>query len=205
MITEELRERLRIPSAHLEQINALLLDPNNKLINALLEVIARYGTPEEINRKADEARRLPNLLARLQALGSPYWADLQWLSEQRDAGAFISIPEYRRSVLGARADQMTFNERMAVTLEISALQYFPWLISEAQQAIERRELMPGRYIRVRNMKEQRDDQGDILAVAAAMQIIGASYVETLDTKGTDGSNIHPVSYTHLTLPTIYSV
>jgi hypothetical protein len=29
-----------------------------------------------------------------------------------------------------------------------------------------------------------------MAVAAAMQIIGASYVETLDTKGTDGSNVH---------------
>jgi hypothetical protein len=27
-------------------------------------------------------------------------------------------------------------------------------------------------------------------VAAAMQIIGASYVETLDTKGTDGANVH---------------
>jgi bifunctional DNA-binding transcriptional regulator/antitoxin component of YhaV-PrlF toxin-antitoxin module len=40
------------------------------------------------------------------------------------------------------------------------------------------------------MKEQEKDQGDILAVAAAMQIIGASYVETLDTKGTDGSNVH---------------
>ena len=50
--------------------------------------------------------------------------------------------------------------------------------------------MPGRFIRVRKMKEQEADQGDILAVAAAMQIIGASYVETLDTKGTDGSNVH---------------
>ena len=29
-----------------------------------------------------------------------------------------------------------------------------------------------------------------LALAAAMQIMGASYVETLDTKGTDGSNVH---------------
>lgn len=50
--------------------------------------------------------------------------------------------------------------------------------------------MPGRYIRVRTMKEQVEDKGDILAVAAAMQVVGASYVETLDTKGTDGSNIH---------------
>jgi hypothetical protein len=40
------------------------------------------------------------------------------------------------------------------------------------------------------MAEQAADQGDILATAAAMQIVGASYVETLDTKGTDGSNIH---------------
>ena len=40
------------------------------------------------------------------------------------------------------------------------------------------------------MVEQEADNGDVMAVAAAMQIIGASYVETLDTKGTDGSNIH---------------
>ena len=40
------------------------------------------------------------------------------------------------------------------------------------------------------MKDQAGDNGDILIVAAAMQIVGASYVETLDTKGTDGSNIH---------------
>ena len=77
-----------------------------------------------------------------------------------------------------------------MTLEISALQYFPWLITEARHAIEQQEVMPARYIRVRKMKEQERDNGDILAVAAAMQIIGASYVETLDTKGTDGSNVH---------------
>ncbi|MFC1877182.1 hypothetical protein ACFL2E_07930 [Thermodesulfobacteriota bacterium] len=59
-----------------------------------------------------------------------------------------------------------------------------------KRAIQKRELMPGRYIRVRNMAEQTIDQGDTLAVAAGMQIVGASYVETLDTKGIDGSNVH---------------
>jgi hypothetical protein len=39
------------------------------------------------------------------------------------------------------------------------------------------------------MREQEAD-GVLPAFAAAMAIIGASYVETLDTKGTDGSNIH---------------
>lgn len=49
--------------------------------------------------------------------------------------------------------------------------------------------MPGRFIKVRKMKEQEQD-GDLASTAAAMQIIGASFVETLDTKGTDGSNVH---------------
>jgi hypothetical protein len=40
------------------------------------------------------------------------------------------------------------------------------------------------------MKEQEKDHGDILAFAAAMQVMGATFVETLDTKGTDGANIH---------------
>jgi len=176
--------------ARLREVNALLADPHNRAISAFLEVVAKYGTPEEINRKARQARNLGNIMARLKAMNSPYVHDLEWLAEQRDKGAFIGIEEYRLRVLGEKARGLQFKEGMAVTLEISALQYFPWLIAEARQAIANGELMPGRYIRVRKMKESEADQGDLLAIAAAMQIIGASYVETLDTKGTDGSNIH---------------
>ncbi len=186
----DLLERLRVSEVSLDAINALLTDPNSRFVRAVLDVVHRYGTPEEINRKAAAARDLPALMTRLGAIGSPYLAGLSWLAEQRDRGAFISIPEYRRRVLGPQADGMAFADDFAVTLEISALQYFPWLITEAQQAIAAGELMPGRFIRVRKMKESAADDGDILAVAAAMQIVGATYVETLDTKGTDGSNIH---------------
>jgi len=186
----ELRNRLSISESQLARINALILDPNNRAIEDLLRVIEKHGTPEEINAKAREARALPHLLNRLREEDSPYLADLEWLIEQRDREAFISIAEYRHRVLGAKADTMKFLDDLAVTLEISALQYFPFLIAQSKQAIARGELMPGRFIRVRMMKEQEQDQGDILAVAAAMQIVGASYVETLDTKGTDGSNIH---------------
>ena len=56
-----------------------------------------------------------------------YLADLEWLAAQRDAGAFISVADYRRKVLGDKAETMTFADDYAVTLEISALQYFPWL------------------------------------------------------------------------------
>ena len=186
----DLRSRLRIGDGALQQINALMLDPNNALVNEFLEIVSEYGTPEEINRKAQEARKLSNLLRRLEEIGSPYLADLEWLIDQRDHSAFVSVQDFRRKVLGAEANRMTFNDEFAVALEISALQFFPWLITEAKQAITNGELMPGRFIRVRNMAEQVEDNGDTLAVAAAMQIIGASYVETLDTKGTDGSNIH---------------
>ncbi len=185
-----LRDRLRISEQHLNDINALLLDPKTTVVKEFLEVVRKHGTPEEINRKAEEARQLPNLMARLKKINSPYLHDLDWLIVERNNGAFISEDDYRRKVLGPKADQMAFADDFAVTLEISAYQYFPWLIAEAKQAIAKQELMPGRFIRVRKMKESEADNGDMLAVAAAMQIIGASYVETLDTKGTDGSNVH---------------
>ena len=188
-MTGPLQSRLTIPLTNLDEVNALLLDPDSQTIQALLDVVAKYGTPEEINRQAAEARDLGRLMARLREMGSPYVADLEWLIEQRDQRAFIPAADYRRAVLGDRADEMAFQDDLAVTLEISALQYFPFLIIEAKQAIANGELMPGRFIRVRKMVEQVED-GDLLAAAAAMQIMGVSYVETLDTSGTDGANIH---------------
>jgi hypothetical protein len=186
----ELREQLAISAGRLQEINDLLLKPDTRAVSNFLAVVNKHGTVEEINRKAAEARELSNLLERLEQTGSSYLADLQWLADKRDQGKFISVPDFRRKVLGDKADSISFSEDLAVTLEISAFQYFPFLITQAKQAIENGELVPGRFIRVRKMKEQEADNGDILAVAAAMQIIGASYVETLDTKGTDGSNIH---------------
>jgi len=184
---EELRKKLAIQSKRMKEINDFLLDPNNEAINALLDIVEKYGGPKEINRKARRARKLSNLLKGLKESGSPYYKDVLWLRRQVKNRAFVSLDEYKKAVA---PNVTSFNEKNAVTLEISALQYFPFLIAEAKQAIEKRELMPGRYIRVRAMKEQVEDNADILAVAASMQILGASYVETLDTKGTDGSNIH---------------
>jgi len=189
------RQKLRIDENRLREINAFLLKEDNPLITRLFEVIDKYGGVDEINRKAREARKFDNLLTSLEKKNSPYVKDLLWLQEQRDNGAFITIPEYRRKILGEKAESMVFDESFAVTLEISASQYFPWVIEEAKQSIKNGELMPARFIRVRNMAEQTADN-DVLAFAAAMQIVGSSYVETLDTRGTypgpDGApvNVH---------------
>ena len=180
---------LAIPATRLDELNAYLDAPDARLLNDLRAVVARYGTPEEINRKAREAGQLPALLERVRAQAPEYLEDLAWLAEQRDRGAFVSVADFRRGVLGDRADAVDPDASLAVTLEVSALQYFPWVIDAAHRAIAGRSLMPGRWIRVRKMREQAAD-GDLPAVAAAMQIIGASVVETLDTKGTDGSNVH---------------
>ncbi|MFH2008334.1 MAG: hypothetical protein ABI333_17245 [bacterium] len=185
-----LQEKLKISDERLAEVNALLTDPSNQLVQELLALVDKYGGVEAINKKADEARQFDSLMGRLREQKSPYVSDLEWLMAERDRGAFVSVEGYRKKILGERFGDTTFDDAGAVTLEISALQYFPFLIAEAKQAIERQELMPGRFIRVRNMKEQAADNGDILAVAAGMQIVGASYVETLDTKGTDGSNVH---------------
>ncbi|MFW9817053.1 MAG: hypothetical protein ACFFEW_14080 [Candidatus Thorarchaeota archaeon] len=189
------RNRLRIDQARLNEINDFLLRDDNPLVNGILDVVEKYGGVKEINKQATEAVKLDNLIALLETKHSPYVKDLHWLEEQRDNYAFISISDYRRKILGDTVDSTKFDESFAVTLEISACQYFPWLIEEAKQSIEKGELMPGRFIRVRNMAEQTaDDQ--VIAFAAGMQITGSSYVETLDTKGTypgpDGApvNIH---------------
>jgi hypothetical protein len=179
----ELRQKLKIEERNLKKINDFILNENNPLVNDLLKIIEKHGGVDEINRKAREARKLENLMARLRTKNSPYMKDLEWLIEQRDKGAFISIPQYRRKILGAKADKMKFDDSFAVTLEISACNFFPWVIEEAKRAIKQQDLMPGRFIRVRSMKEQVEDN-DVIAFAAAMQIVGTSYVETLDTKGT---------------------
>lgn len=185
-----MNETYMIDQSAFEVVNNYLSDRDNPLIMAVENIVHKYGTPSEINRSAEAARDLNNIFEKLQNKKSPYLADLKWLIEERDKGSFIAISDYRHALLGESATHKCFNEGNAVTLEISALQYFPWLIAEAKKAIENKEIMPARYIRVRQMKEQEKDNGDILAIAGAMQIFGASYVECLDTKGVDGSNIH---------------
>ncbi|MHA1412893.1 MAG: hypothetical protein ACTSO4_09765 [Promethearchaeota archaeon] len=179
----DLRKKLKITEKALEEINKFLLDENNSLINALFEILDKHGGIEEINKKAEEASKIDNLMQKLSKINSDYIKDIEWLIKQRDSGAFISIPEYRRKILGEKANSMKFKDEFAVTLELSACQYFPFFIDIAKNAIKNQNLVPGRIIRVRNMKEQEAD-GDLVAMAIAMQVIGATYVETLDTKGT---------------------
>ncbi|MFX0048471.1 MAG: hypothetical protein ACFE8G_09945 [Candidatus Hermodarchaeota archaeon] len=179
----DLRKKLEIPKEALESINQFILDENNPLINDLFDLIDKYGGVENINIKAKEASKLENLLEKLGKKNPSYLKDIEWLISQRDNKSFISVNDYRKKVLGDKMSQVSFNEDFAVTLELSACQYFPFLIDIVKDAIKNQKLVPGRIIRVRNMKEQEED-GDLLAMAAAMQIIGSTWVETLDTKGT---------------------
>jgi len=188
-MNNQLKTLLKIPHERIDEINAILLDPESLVVNDFLQVVEKYGSPDEINKKAARARQLPALMERVKEIKPEYLEDLFWLQDMREQSKFISVADYRRKVLGSRYAETAFNKDCAVTLEISAAQYFPWIRLVAERAIAQGSLMPGRFIRVRKMKEQEMD-GDLPAFAAAMSIIGASYVETLDTKGTDGSNVH---------------
>ncbi|WP_457553297.1 hypothetical protein [Desulfobacula sp.] len=186
----DLKEMLKIKATDLDIVNQLITNPDNKQVQELCDLIEKFGGARAINEKATLARNPETLMQRLKEMDSPYVADLEWLMEQRDKKAFVSMDDYCKNILGKDADTASIDSSNAVTLEISAMQFFPWLMTQARQAIEKKELMPGRIIRVRNMAEQVEDNGDIIATALAMQIIGASYVESLDTRGTDGSNVH---------------
>ena len=180
----------RLSLAGLAQFNDYMSTAGQSLWRDIQLIINKYGGVTEINRKAAEAGEVKNLMARLKSMDSPYLKDLEWLIEQQNKNAFVRISDYRRKHFGAAADMTYFQEASAVTLEISPVQYFPWLIAEAKRAIDKQDLMPGRFVRLRSMKEQENDNGDILATEAAMRILGASKVESLDSKGTDGSNVH---------------
>jgi len=184
----DLKDMLKIKTNDLDTINHLITNPDNRMVKELCDLIEKFGGVETINKKAEEARKPANLMQRLKEMDSPYLADLEWLIEQRDNKAFVSMDDYCKKHTDSDESSVDFSN--AVTLEVSALQFFPWLISQAKQCIEKKELMPGRIIRVRYMKEQVEDNGDLLATTAAMQIIGATWVESLDTRGTDGGNIH---------------
>ena len=66
-----LRDRLKIEGSLLEEINRFLLDPDNRVINGLLQIVEKYGSPEEINARGREARKLSNLLQRLRDIRIP--------------------------------------------------------------------------------------------------------------------------------------
>ena len=143
---KDYRQLLQIPTNRLEAINSVLLDPNSQVMNQFLAVVAKYGTPQEINKKHRAARKMENLFKLVEEKNPAYIKDLNWLIKQRDKGAFISVANYRKKVLGNAAKNMKFKDRNAVTLEVSALQYFPWVRVMAEQAIANKTLMPGRYI-----------------------------------------------------------
>ena len=79
---EKPRERLKIPTTRLNDLNAMLLAPGSRVIDDLLAVVSRYDTPEEINRKATEAGQLPALLKRVEETRPDYLADLRWLVDE---------------------------------------------------------------------------------------------------------------------------
>jgi hypothetical protein len=185
----DLRKLLAIPTNRLDAINAVLIDPGEQVMNDFLSVVAKYGTPDEINHMHRESRKLDNLMRIVGERAPGHIKDLNWLIDQRDQKAFTSVAEYRKNILGEKATELKFADKSAVTLEVSALRYFPWIRPMCERAIKDRTLIPARFIAVRKMKESEAD-GDLPAIVAAMDIIGASFVETLDTKGTDGSNPH---------------
>ncbi len=52
-----LNDLFRMEHHVFEELNDALADPSNPLVADFLRVVAKYGTPEEINAKADEAEK----------------------------------------------------------------------------------------------------------------------------------------------------
>ena len=136
----DLLRRLHLDPHHVEQINASL-----------------FTLPARPRRFLG---KLSNLEAAVAKVRPEYLADINWLKEQVEKQSFIRIADYRKKV----TDRTDFNETNPVTMEISSCQYFPRLKDITRRAVDNGEIMPARFIHVRNTKEQEVD-GDLPAFA----------------------------------------
>ena len=118
----KLLKQLTIPKDRLKAVNDVFVNGDMQVMKDFLAVVAKYGTPEEINKKHIKARKFKNLLKIVQERNPKAVDDLNWLIEQRNGGAFTSVVDYRRKVLDEAASKMKFKDKYAVTLEVSALQ-----------------------------------------------------------------------------------
>ena len=81
---QDLRSLLKIPSGRLSEINAVLLDAETRVVSEFLDVVSRYGTPREINRKAKKAGSLASLTSKARERNPKNLKGLRWLKQQRE-------------------------------------------------------------------------------------------------------------------------
>ena len=81
-MSKDYRDKLIIDEKRIKEINSFLKNPNNKLVNDFFKIVEKYGTPEEINKKAKEAGKVEYLIGKLKEKNSPFVKDLEWLIEQ---------------------------------------------------------------------------------------------------------------------------
>jgi len=174
-----------------EAVRDFLDSKEHPLVGQIHDIIEKHGGAQEINRKAQVAGSLSSLVDRLKEDNSKYLDDLKWLTDLRDDKKFVRMDDFVEAALQGHSQPSRFiGQTHAVTLEISWLQVFPCLVAQVKQAIDRQELLPGRYIMGKGMKEQ-SENGGLAAITAAMNILGVTFVDMLDTNGAaDRSNVH---------------
>jgi len=74
---------MKIPYDRLDDIKRDLLDPDMRAVGDFLAVVDKYGTPEEINLKAERARQLHRCSRRWKKLIRITRRNLQWLQDRR--------------------------------------------------------------------------------------------------------------------------
>ncbi len=107
----DLQKLLKISPDKVKAVNSVFLDADSQVMKNFFDVVAKYGTPQEINRKHRAARKMDHLFKIVQERNPDAIKDLNWLIEQRDQGTFTSVADYRHKVLGEAANKMKFKDK----------------------------------------------------------------------------------------------
>ena len=170
-VTMDLRDRLAIPGERLDDLNALLLDPGTRVVGDLLEVVARFGTPEEINARARAAGALPALMARVREANPEHLADLEWL-----AGKGVSVERFN---LAQQPEAFAANGQVKQALEAEGTDCLPLVLVNG--VIVSKGAYPEREQLARWARLQEEAAKSIYSEAVAELVaIGASIASNCD-------------------------
>src|SRR3990172_2915332 len=109
-LREELIQKMRIPSGRIDEINEAIFNPDQHVIKAFLDVVTKYGSQDEINAKEAESGKLSSLEAKVEQTCPEYLDELFWLQKKVENNSFIRISNFRRKILGEKANAVSFKE-----------------------------------------------------------------------------------------------
>ena len=194
MSRDDMRERLRIQAADAEAVSEFLASPDNPFVESLFDVLDKYGgvdADQPRGRRSRQAREPPRAPPRGAFAVSRRRRVARRAARRRRLRHAGRVPARRAGARRRRLRRRRWDARRGPRRAPSDRRaaVLPLADRRAGRRSSSASSCPAASSANATWPSSRKPGGDLLAVCAAMQVIGASHVESLDTRGIDGANL----------------